>query len=498
MNGSVSTPKRKKHVLIIGAGFGGMSAAALLAKEGFRVTVVEKNSMPGGRAIVYKDKGFVFDMGPSWYLMPEVFEHYFSLFGRKPSDYYQLKRISPNYRLFFGGNKQLDVPSDLDSIYELFDRMEENGSVKLREYLKVCKYQYDIAMSNFMYREYRTIRDFFSWKLITEGLKLKVFESVDKFVSRYFTNPDLKKILEYTMVFLGGSPSNTPGLYAIMSHVDFELGVWYPDGGFGKLASAFEQIAKENGAEFIYDNNVKGIEVNNGIASGVKTEKGIINADIILSDADYHHTETELLSSQYRSYNENWWSRKIIGPSSFLVYLGLNKKINNLNHHNLYLDKSWDEHFRQIFDDPQWPDSPSYYICCPSKTDPTVAPEGKENLFLLVPVAPGLKDETEFREKYFDKIITHLEGLTGESIKDSIEVKRIFAHNDFKSYYNAYKGTALGMTHTLFQTAVFRPSHMSKRVKNLYYTGNYCHPGIGVPMVLISSQIVSREITDNG
>jgi phytoene desaturase len=485
---------QQKTVLVIGAGFGGLSAAALLARDGFQVTILEKNEQTGGRARVWKKDGYVFDMGPSWYLMPEVFEKYFGLFNKKTQDYYKLVRLDPNYRVFFGTDKIVDVPAERKEIDRLFDELTPNGSTKLKEYLEVARYQYEIAMQEFMYREYKTIFDFLNWKIITKGTRLKVFESFDKFASRYFEDADIRKILEYTVVFLGGSPTNTPGLYSIMSHVDFDLGVWYPRGGIGQLAQAFTKVAKEQGVTILLDQDVQKIQVEDNRAKKVITNKGNFEADIVLVNADYQFAETELLEGRFRTYDQGYWEKKKMGPSAFLIYLGLNKRISGLLHHNLYLDPSWDEHFLSIFDNPAWPESPSYYVSCPSKTDKTVAPEGCENLFVLVPVAPGLEDNESIREKYFKKTITHLEKLIGESIYDHIVIKRTFAHNDFKQAYNAYKGTALGMSHTLLQTAVFRPAHHSKKVENLYYTGSYNHPGIGVPMVIISSQIVSKEI----
>jgi phytoene desaturase len=485
----------EKRVLIIGAGFGGISAAALLARDGFKVKILEKNEQAGGRARVWKKDDFVFDMGPSWYLMPDVFDKYFALFNKQTRDYYELVRLDPNYRVFFGTEKTVDVPAGRKEIDKLFDQLTPDGSTKLKEYLDVAQYQYEIAMQEFMYREYKTVFDFFNWKVITKGTKLKIFESFDKFARRYFEDPDIRKILEYTVVFLGGSPNNTPGLYSIMSHVDFGLGVWYPYGGIGKLVEGFTRLAEEQGVEILLDQNVQKIHIEHGHAKKVITDKGTLEADIVLVNADYQFAETKLLDKKYRSYDQGYWEKRKMGPSAFLIYLGLNKRLSSLLHHNLYLDPSWDEHFRSIFDEPAWPESPSYYVSCPSKTDKTVAPPGCENLFILVPVAPGLEDNQSIRDKYFDKTIAHLEKLIGEKIRNHILIKRTFAHNDFKQDYNAYKGTALGMSHTLLQTAIFRPAHQSRKVENLFYTGSYNHPGIGVPMVIISSQIVSKEIT---
>ncbi|HTY13189.1 MAG TPA: phytoene desaturase family protein [Candidatus Omnitrophota bacterium] len=482
-----------KKVLIIGAGCSGLAAAALLAKEGYAVTVVEKNAAPGGRARTLKTNGFTFDLGPSWYLMPEVFENYFARFGKKTVDYYQLKRLDPNYRVFFGDG-QVDVPADRRKIGELFGRLEPDGGEKLDRFMKSAEFQYRTAMKSFIYRAYRSFFDFFNWEIITKGPRLHIFEGLDRYVRRFFRSDRIRKILEYTVVFLGGSPDNTPALYSIMSHVDFNLGVWYPDQGMGSVVSALNKLGEEQGVKLLLSHNVLRIESENGQAKKVVTDKGVFAADIVLVNADYHHTETELLAPGDVSYSPKYWASRKMGPSAFLIYLGLNKKIKGLLHHNLYLDPSWNEHFKSIFDKPAWPEAYSYYISCTSKTDASVAPPGGEAVFILIPVAAGLVDTPEIRNKMFNLTIAHLEKLLGDEIKDNIVYQQIFAQRAFALAYNAYKGTALGLAHTLFQTAIFRPSHRSKKLKNLYYTGSYTHPGIGVPMVMVSAQIVSDLI----
>jgi phytoene desaturase len=485
----------QKTIIVIGSGFGGLSVAALLAKEGNKVKVIEKNEQAGGRASVYKIKGFTFDMGPSWYLMPDVFQKFFGEFGKKPEDYLQLKRLDPAYRVFFSKEDIVDISSDLNKNKNLFEKMEKGGSQKLSEYLDKSEYQYNIAMNDFIYKDYKHFTDFLKPKLIVEGTKLHMFDKLDHYAKRYFLSDKIRKILEYTIVFLGGSPYDSPALYSLMSHVDFNLGVWFPiGGGIGQLVEAMVKIAEKYDVDFEFNNPVKKIIVKNGIVKGVETQKGDYDADIVIANADYPYVETNLLEKEYISYNEKYWDKKKIAPSAFLMYLGLNKKLKSLTHHNLYFASNWENHFDEIFHNPKWPYNPSYYISCTSKTDKTVAPKDCENVFILVPVAPDLNDTDEIRDKYSDKILKHLENLTGEKIIDSIIYKKIFTHRDFSDRYNAYKGTALGLAHTLKQTAVFRPSHSSKKVKNLYYTGHYNHPGIGVPMVIISSQILAEEI----
>jgi len=483
-----------KKTIVIGAGFGGMAAAALLAKDGHDVTVVEKNDQPGGRAIVWNEKGFVFDMGPSWYLMPDVFEQFFALFNKKPEDYYKLIRLNPAYRVFFDKDEIVDISPDLEKNLQLFERYQKGGREQLKKYLKAAEYQYTIAMNEFIYKEYRHLWDFFSLRLLLKGSKLHIFTSLDRYAQRYITDPKLRKILEYTMVFLGGTPFDTPALYSLMSHVDFNLGVWYPDGGFGALARGFQRLAVEQGVKFEFNCEAEKIIVKNDVVTGVNTPKGIMSADLVIANADYPYVEINLLEPSQQTYPKEYWEKKAIAPSALLMYIGVKGKIKSFAHHNLYFATDWEKHFQTIFHEPGWPENPSYYVSCPSKSDATVAPADGENLFILVPVAAGLEDTPEIRERYFTQIINHLERLTGENIKDRIIVKRLFAHTDFTEYYHAYKGTALGLAHTLGQTAIFRCSHQSKKVKGLYYTGHYTHPGIGVPMVIISSQIIAQQL----
>jgi phytoene desaturase len=484
----------EKKVIIIGSGFGGLAAAGLLSRDGFNVTVIEKNDQPGGRASVWKKDGFVFDMGPSWYLMPDVFEKYFAEFGKKPTDYLKLIRLNPSYRVFFGKNDFVDISKDLEDNLKLFEKLEKGGSNKMKEYLENSQYQYNVAMKDFIYKDYKHLTDFFKPKLVIEGTKLHMFSKLDDYAKRYFESKKIRKILEYTIVFLGGSPYDSPALYSLMSHVDFNLGVWYPQGGMYKLSEAMHKVAVEQGTEFKFNEPVEKIIVENNKAKVVKTSQNSYNADIVIDNADMPYAETNFLEKKYWSYSQKYWDSRKIAPSAYLLFLGLNKKLKNIVHHNLYFDPSWEEHFSQIFKNPEWPDNPSYYVSATSYTDDSVAPKGCENLFFLVPVAPGLEDTEKIREKYFNKILTHFEKLIGENITESITVKRVFAHNDFSDSYNAFKGTALGLAHTLKQTAIFRPQHRSKKVKNLFYTGHYNHPGIGVPMVIISSQILADEI----
>jgi phytoene desaturase len=484
----------KKKVVIIGAGFSGLAAAALLARQGFDVTVLEKNAHPGGVAGVLEEQGFCFDLGPSWYLMPEVFERFFAQFGKRPADFFELIRLDPYYQVFFGPGDSVEISPDLERTCALFDRLEPNGGAKLREYLRLAKHKYDLALGEFLYRDYCSIFDFFQKKILLEGPRLHIFQKLDAYARRYFTSDRARKLLEYNIVFLGCSPFKSPALYSIMSHVDMTLGVYYPRGGIYQVAKALEQIAREQGVACQYATTASRITVADRTATGVVTSSGWHEAEFVVAATDYHHAETELLESPYQSYPEQYWQRKLLAPSAFIVYLGLNRSIPHLRHHNLYLAQNWEAHFEAIFDQPAWPENPSYYVACPSKTDGSVAPPGCENLFILVPVAPGLNDSDQVREAFYEKIISHLEGLTGTSLREAIIYKKICSQRDFSQAFNMYRGTAMGLAHTLWQTALFRPAHASRKVANLYYTGHYTHPGIGLPMVLIASQIVSAAV----
>lgn len=487
-----------KRVVVIGAGFGGLAVACLLQKDGFQVTVVEKNEGPGGRARLYKSKGFSFDMGPSWYLMPQVFVRFFKVFKKKPSDYYTLQRLDPSYRLFFGEKDLLDISKDKAKNRELFESIEPGAGARFDRYLQKAKYQYDTAMAGFIYREYKRLSDFFSLRLAKEGLRLNLFGSLDSYTRMFFSSDRLRKILEYTVVFLGGNPKNTPALYSLMSHVDFNLGVWYPKGGMNAVAKGMETLAKELGVEFFYDCPVDKVLVEQGVAVGVKAKGKVIDADLVVANADYHHAEQHLLEKSHRSYSGKYWRTRTMAPSGFIMYLGLDRKIDNLQHHTLFLEEDWQEHFDEIFNDPKWPKHPSFYVCVPSKTEPDVAPKGMENLFVLVPVASGLSDTSKTRRVMERLIFDRLKAMTGIDVQKHIVTKRLYAHKEFTQDYNAYKGTALGLAHTMLQTAIFRPRHRSKKIPNLYFTGQYTHPGVGVPMVIIASHIVAGEVVKDG
>lgn len=486
-----------KRVVVIGAGIGGLGTACLFAKKGYDVTVLEKNENFGGRANIFEAEGYRFDMGPSWYLAPDLFEHFFQLMGERVEDHLDLIRLSPSYRIFFHNESEsLDIHSDIGRDSATFERIEPGAAEKLKAYLKQSEYQYNVATQHFMYKNYDTIFDFFNRRVMTEGQKLSVFSKMHSFVSRFFRSRKLQQVMEYTMVFLGTSPYEAPALYNLMSHMDFNQGVFYPRGGFYELIKALAHVAEKNGARLLANSPVAEILVENGAASGVRLASGeVIPADIVISNADLWFTETQLLSDKWRSYKQRYWDRKVMAPSAFIMYLGIKEKLQGITHHNLLFSDDWRLNFDQIYKDPCLPPEPSLYVCAPSVTDSEVAPEGRENLFVLVPIASGLEMTEDEKQAYSEKVLRLIEremGLTG--LREKVEYKRIYTVSDFATDYNAFRGSALGLAHTMRQTAIFRPKNQSKKVKDLYYVGAGTNPGIGTQICLISAELVFKRV----
>jgi phytoene desaturase len=488
--------KNDKKVIIVGAGIGGLAAAAFLGKEGFDVTILEKNKTIGGRARVFRKEGFTFDMGPSWYMMPEVFEKFFNHFNITTKNLLNLKRLDPNYAMFFGPLEKIEIRKDFKNNLKIFENLERGSSKKITEYLKQAKIMYQISMDKFLYRHYDSVFNVLNKDFAIKGSRLNILQNLDSFISKFTKNEKIKKILEYTIVFLGGSPFNTPALYAILSHADLNLGIFYPMGGIGKLIDALKKIVLQNKVKIKTNHIVKKFVIDQkGYIKSIRTNRGIFSADIIISNADLPFTEINLLPSRYQTYPKSFWNKKTIAPSAFIIYLGIKGRVKNLSHHNIIIANNWHEHFKEIFASKKnWPDKPSYYVCAPSKTDSSIAPKDCENIFILVPVAPGLKDSDKIRSSFSDKIILDFENITSQKIHNRVLYKRIYSHRDFIEDYNSYKGTALGLNHTLLQSAFFRPQNKSKKVKNLYYVGQYTQPGIGMPMCLISAELVFQRI----
>jgi phytoene desaturase len=484
-----------KKVIVIGSGFAGLSAACSLAAEGLDVIVLEKNSVPGGRARKFEQDGFVFDMGPSWYWMPDVFEQFFARFGKKVSDYYQLTRLDPSYRVWFGENDALDVPARMEGLEAMFEQLEPGSTPQLRKFLKEAAYKYQVGMSDFVQKPSLSILEFADWRLVSSLFRLQMFTSMSKHVRQLFKNEKLIKLLEFPVLFLGATPQNTPAMYSLMNYADLQLGTWYPMGGMFNIVDAMTSLATELGVKIMLNQEVAKLETNGSKVTQVVTTQGdVFTADVVVGAADYHHIETQLLPPATRNYSERYWETRTMAPSCLLYYIGVNKRLKNLLHHNLFFDTDFALHAKEIYDTPKWPEQPLFYVSAPSVTDPSVAPEGHENLFLLIPVAPGLKDTPEVRDQYFDIIMKRLEHLTGQSIAEHIVYKRSYAHADFIQDYHAFKGNAYGLANTLLQTAFLKPRIKNRHLQNLYYTGQLTVPGPGVPPSLISGQVVASEI----
>ena len=483
-----------QRVLVIGAGFAGLSAATSLATKGYDVTILEKNALPGGRARVFEAEGFTFDMGPSWYWMPDVFETYFARFGKKPSDYYNLVRLDPSYTVVFGPDEAVDLPAGIENLEALFESIEPGSGAKLREFLKQASYKYDVGMNKFVWKPSRSVTEFLSLKLLYDVTRLDVFQSFATHARKFFKHPRLLEIVEFPVLFLGATPENTPAMYSLMNYAEMAMGTWYPMGGMHEIVRAMVKLAEEKGVKILLNQTVQKIDVVDGKATQVITDQGIFETDVVVAGADYNHVETKLIAPEDRNYDDDYWGKRVMAPSSLLFYLGVNKRIPRLQHHNLFFDEDFKRHAKEIYETPQWPTKPLFYASVPSKTDSSVAPEGCENLFLLIPVAPDLTDDDATRERYFDIIMDRLEAYVGENVRDHIMFKRSYAHSDFRSDYNAFRGNAYGLANTLMQTAILKPSLKNKRVNNLFYTGQLTVPGPGVPPSLISGLVVADEV----
>ncbi|WP_339751004.1 phytoene desaturase family protein [Algoriphagus aquimarinus] len=486
---------KQKHAVVIGSGFAGLSAATHLAANNFSVTLLEKNDSPGGRARKFESQGFTFDMGPSWYWMPDVFEDYFSHFDKKPSDYYDLIRLDPSYSVIYGQDDILEIPANLDEFKAMLEQIEPGAAAQLDIFLAQAKYKYQVGIHDLVKRPSRSLMEFASLALMKDVMRMDIFQSMATHVRKFFKSEKIIRLMEFPVLFLGETAENIPALYSLMNYADIALGTWYPKGGMHEIIKGMVQLAEETGVKIRYNAEVEEIEIEQGEAKRVRLTTGEkIKADVVIAGADYHHVDRHLVNPKYSNYSEEYWDKRVLAPSSLLFYLGVDKKLENLRHHNLYFDEPLGPHADAIYTNPRWPEAPLFYACVPSITDTTVAPEGMENLFLLIPLAPDLEDSEEVREKYYGMIMDRLEKITGQEIRSHVTFKRSYAHSDFKADYHAYKGNAYGLANTLKQTALLKPSLKNKKVSNLFYTGQLTVPGPGVPPSLISGYVVAKEV----
>ena len=486
----------KKRIIVIGSGLAGMASAAYLAKAGYRVKVIEKNMTYGGRLQTYEEKGFTFDLGPSWYWMPDLFESFFSDFDRKVSDYYSLTRLDPGYRVYFENREFFDVPENYEKLKINLEKIEPGASNALDAFLDDAKKKYEIAVKKFIYKPSLSPFEYMRLDLIKHLGRLAIFKPISKHIRDFFTDKRIIQMLEFPGLLLGAKPSKTPALYSLMNYADLKLGTWYPSGGIRSVATAVHKLAVEQGVDFVFDEPIKKIHKKDKSTFEVLSDKASYESEIVIANADYEHVETNLLDNKYRNYSKSYWDKRTMSPSALIFYLGINKKI-NIPHHCLFFDTNFNNHVKEIYDDPKWPENPLFYVSCTSKTDPDVAPPGNEALFILIPVAPDLENESVSRDSYLEQVLDRIELATGESIKGNIVTSRSYAHKEFISDFNSYKGNAYGLANTLFQTAFLKPKIKNNKLTNLYYTGQLTVPGPGMPPALVSGKIVAKQIMED-
>lgn len=484
-----------KKVAIIGSGFSGLSAAAYLAKAGNEVHVFEKHDRPGGRARQFStQEGYVFDMGPSWYWMPDIIERFFGDFGYKSSDFFELVSLNPQFEIIFSQDK-ISIPESVEELKVLFEQFEKGAGLQLEKFMKSAKFKYQVGMQDFVNKPCHNWAEFISPKIAKSALKLDLFTNFRTYVTRYFKSGKLRTLMEFPVIFLGASPKNIPALYSLMNFGGYALGTHYPKGGFYQLVLAMKKIAENQGAIFHFNTTVERINIEYDKVASLTVNNERQAFDTVIASSDYHHTET-LLDKEYRNYSEAYWQSRVFAPSCLIYYLGIKQSIPNLKHHTLFFENDLDKHIDCIYGEKRWPEKPLFYACCPSKTDDTVAPRGKENLFLLMPLAIGINDDEGVREKYLTEMLSRIEKHTGiAGLREMIEYKRSYCISDFSSDYNAYGGNAYGLANTLGQTAVLKPKIRNMRLKNLFYTGQLTVPGPGVPPTIISGKIVANQVT---
>jgi phytoene desaturase len=481
-----------RRVVVIGAGFAGLSAAAYLAKAGHHVTVLEATDQPGGRARVEQRDGYTFDLGPSWYLMPDVFDEFFAHFGHTSADFYKLIDLEPSYRVF-DAQHHLDI-GRREAAIQLFEQIETGAGEGLRRLLDRTKSEYRTVRSGLLELDGLSPLQALRPDVLRYLLNPDLARSYHSRIQRYIKRPELQHILEFMTVFMGGSPYNVPAYYSLLAHVDMGLGVRYPQGGFGRVARAFEQVAREVGAQIHYREAVTAITLSGRRATGVDTALGHYDCDVVVATGDYPAMETQLLPAASQSYRPSYWRRRHLSPSALLITAGVKRRLPGLLHHNLLFDTDWDRHFREVFDEHRWSDQPLVYVCAPSRTDPTVAPPGRENLFMLAPMTSGLQPTAAELDRTAHAIIARVERAAGQAFASDIESLQVYGPDYFTRTFGAYQGNAFGLAHTLRQSAVWRPRLRSRRVPNLYFAGQYTNPGTGVPMVVLSGRLAARLV----
>ncbi|MDI9358675.1 MAG: phytoene desaturase family protein [Phycisphaerales bacterium] len=484
-----------RNVYVIGGGIAGLSSACFLSKAGFQVTLIEKNSQLGGRATTLTQNGFVFDKGPSWYWMPDIIEKFFNHFDKTTNDFYNLKRLAPSYQLIFEDKITIAPSANLDELKQQFEELEAGSSKKLEQFLAQAKMKYDLGMNDFVYKPGLSIKEYGHFDLLRKASRLNIIGSHAKHIRQFFSHPVILKMLEFPILFLGGSSDSIPALYSMMNYADMVLGTWYPMGGMHQLIKAQEQIARSLGVNIHTNESVTHITVSNKKATHIHTNRAIYPLDILVGSADYHHIEQELLGSEHRKYDTRYWSKRKMAPSALIFYIGINTTLANLLHHNLFFDADFLKHNQSIYQSKQWPEDPLFYLCCPSKTDDSIAPPNCENLFILIPVACDLQDKQDMEEYYFKKIVQRIQQHTGTDISKHLVYKAIYGPNDFIKDYNSFQGNAYGLANTLKQTAFGKPSIVNKKVQNMFYAGQLTVPGPGIPPTIISGEIIANHIT---